>query len=634
MLTLNKIVGLALLPLVFVFSSIAASTAQNTAQPGDPAVQEFDVPLVAYAIRAYDLTPSATVVEDTLPVDGGNTVTFGFGSTSKTLAITLTSPTGQTFSTTNGDALISPDPPDPDVIGASYLFIIEQPEVGDWSYRIEETGTLTTTRAVFLEAHFASPVRAAIVSADPRVRQDRTVTLGLVVAEGTALRTAGLTIDARLNRLDGSAPPVPVTFRDDGTDGDRTAGDGLFTASFRPDALGAYGVEAVITGTTSQGNPFLRMASTTFEVTPVHATLTGSFTDRGIDDDGDGLFDRIGIAPGLDVTAAGDYLVTVVLKASNDTTLAANVTTALTTSSASAEVFFRADDIRRELGVDGPYRVSLVIVEHITSSAVVVADERTNLGDTAGYTLTQLERDPITIVSDGTAVGVDTNGNGKFEFLDIDLPVNFQYNGSYQWSASLVDSAGVTIVAAGNQDAFDSGAATLTLRFDGTAIAQNGVDGPYFVRSLLIYGSGQAARSDEVLTTQDFAYTDFESGTVAPTSTPTPIPARVRPILDCVYNNGDGTFTAFFGYSNPNTFAVDIPIGADNRFTPDPIDRGQPSRFEPGRTPWGQGFNVTWNGQGNLVWTLQNRTSTASSTDLNQRCSRNPLATPEAQSGQ
>lgn len=93
---------------------------------------------------------------------------------------------------------------------------------------------MTTARAVFMEAYFASPLRAAIVSADPRVRQDRDVTFGLVVAEGTTLRTEGLTIDAQLNRLDGSAPAVPVPFRDYGTSGDTTAGgrlddgDGLF----------------------------------------------------------------------------------------------------------------------------------------------------------------------------------------------------------------------------------------------------------------------------------------------------------------------------------------------------------------------------------------------------------------------
>ncbi|MFP4438514.1 MAG: hypothetical protein ACLFVO_14825 [Chloroflexaceae bacterium] len=293
-------------------------------------------------------------------------------------------------------------------------------------------------------------------------------------------------------------------------------------------------------------------------------------------------------------------------------------------------VFFSADDLRSELQVDGPYRISLVILEQITATAVELADERPNLGDTAEYTLSQLERDPITITGDGTAIGIDTNENGKFDFLDIELPINFQYNGTYQWSASLVDSNGVTMATAGNQGSFNSGDGAITLRFDGLAIGQNGVDGPYFVRSLLIYGNGQAARIDEALITPSFAHTDFESAAIPPTPTPTPTPTtqRVKPILDCVYDNGDGTFTAFFGYSNPNSFAVDIPIGTNNYFSPDPIDRGQPTRFDPGRSPWGQSFNVTWDGQSNLVWTLQNRTATASSTNQNQRCSRNPLETP------
>lgn len=88
----------------------------------------------------------------------------------------------------------------------------------------------------------------------------------------------------------------------------------------------------------------------------------------------------------------------------------------------------------------------------------------------------------------------------------------------------------------------------------------------------------------------------------------------VRPVLECVSDNGDGTYTAFFGYLNPNAFEVSVPVGLSNKFTPAPQDRGQPTMFKSGRTPFwpNAAFSVVFDG-GNLVWTLDGRTSTASS---------------------
>jgi cysteine-rich repeat protein len=104
------------------------------------------------------------------------------------------------------------------------------------------------------------------------------------------------------------------------------------------------------------------------------------------------------------------------------------------------------------------------------------------------------------------------------------------------------------------------------------------------------------------------------------TATATGTPARpVHPILECVIDNGNGTYTAHFGYLNENAAAVSIPLGAANKFSPGAQDRGQPTTFQPGRTPyWPQAaFNVVFDGS-NLTWTLTGpdggtRTATASS---------------------
>jgi hypothetical protein len=88
------------------------------------------------------------------------------------------------------------------------------------------------------------------------------------------------------------------------------------------------------------------------------------------------------------------------------------------------------------------------------------------------------------------------------------------------------------------------------------------------------------------------------------------LPQPVSPVLECVTNNGDGTYTAFFGYKNENSVSVYIPVGSKNKFTPTPQDRGQTRVFKPGRQI--KVYTVNFNGS-NLVWTLNGRTSTASS---------------------
>lgn len=98
-----------------------------------------------------------------------------------------------------------------------------------------------------------------------------------------------------------------------------------------------------------------------------------------------------------------------------------------------------------------------------------------------------------------------------------------------------------------------------------------------------------------------------------------PDPLPVKPVLECVDDNGDGTYTAHFGYLNENNFAVEIPVGEGdmgrNTLTGNAISGNPVTTFEPGRV--NDAFQIVFDGN-NLVWTLRykdsgNRTSTASS---------------------
>ncbi len=98
---------------------------------------------------------------------------------------------------------------------------------------------------------------------------------------------------------------------------------------------------------------------------------------------------------------------------------------------------------------------------------------------------------------------------------------------------------------------------------------------------------------------------------------------KVSPILECVDANNDGTYTAHFGYENLYNSNLTIAIGSKNKFTPTPINRGQPSTFTPGRVI--DSFQVNFNGS-NLVWYLKSpngQSATATASSSSPRCTTN-----------
>jgi hypothetical protein len=90
----------------------------------------------------------------------------------------------------------------------------------------------------------------------------------------------------------------------------------------------------------------------------------------------------------------------------------------------------------------------------------------------------------------------------------------------------------------------------------------------------------------------------------------------LKPILECVSDNGNGTLTGHFGYVNSNAFAVSVPVGNSNKFdsAAATLNRGQPTVFQPGRTPYypNAAFKVVFPANEMRVWNLKGRTSTAS----------------------
>jgi hypothetical protein len=79
---------------------------------------------------------------------------------------------------------------------------------------------------------------------------------------------------------------------------------------------------------------------------------------------------------------------------------------------------------------------------------------------------------------------------------------------------------------------------------------------------------------------------------------------EIEPFLVCMEKAGDdGKHVFWFGYQNTAGAEMTIPIGSDNKFTPPPFDRGQPTIFRRGYTFLGLRVATS---EPKLMWHLQN----------------------------
>lgn len=477
--------------------------------------EQITIPLGAYINRTHFLSTTTTVLSGTLMVDDSENAYVIFGSVVKNLEISLESPDGTVHTLGDEDsatiaARISPDPNDPASTGANYYFILTNPQVGEWTYKIRPTEGLTTTRAVLLNFFSDSPVRAGLLGGGATYRIDRTINLAAVTVEGENVRN-DVNVSATLRKANDQAfPEIPLGFVDDGTASDQTAGDGLYTATWLPTDVGDYYVDASVAGTAATGEPFERTLFAEFSVQAVNATLTSAFAETAVDNDFDGLVDEIIIAPEIEVVESGRYVVYVTLTGSNGRELVTNSTVDLSLGIASPSVSISTQSIREVLAVNGPYAISEVRLELEQNGLTV--DAVYEIGTTDAYILDNFQRNVIELTTgvDGQSQGVDVDGDQLFDYLDVNLSVNSAIVDFYEWTARLVDKNGVEITLAESSGTLGAGENLLLLRFDGNTISANMIDGPYFVRNLIVFGNaGNSLSVNEVLTTSPFLASDF-----------------------------------------------------------------------------------------------------------------------------
>ncbi len=447
-----------------------------------------------------------------IPVDASSPMFFSLAYPSGNLDLALTAPSGRRYdpASVQGESNVAREEAE---IPGGFLEVynFNAPETGLWTVEVTAVSVVEPTGTVGYAAHGwvenpAITLAAGLKRQSIAAGQPLEIT-GTVREDGVPL--PGAAVAARVGLPDGTIRQV--TLLDDGQGADATAEDGVYTGRLSETGQpGTYRILVTAAGTGLPATPaFSREDFTLATVSRSTSTISGTFRDRGEDTDGDGLFNALVVDVDLSVTAAGNYRLFGLLSDAAGNRHEASVVAELQGGPATLSLRFDGLKIYGN-GVDGPYTLSAVRLAEESELDLLPVDEKLGAHQTAAYGFRQFQHAPIVLTGGGSSTGVDTNGNGRFDLLNVEIGIDVDLAGFYNWSARLLDANGNELGFAASSGFFDAGVNSLTLSYAGEPIGLSGVDGPYFVTDLLVFGAGRSLVAASALTTDAFLASQFE----------------------------------------------------------------------------------------------------------------------------
>lgn len=413
----------------------------------------------------------------------------------------------------------------------------------DWDLLILQKSPITFTLSTTADAYpFGSPVilRGALFS-DTLPLQGANVVVELSAPSG----------------ITGS-----ITLLDDGLHNDLLAGDGIYGNQWVPPKPGQYAVSAAVTGTLPSGVPYMRQGRTLFWVVPVTAHFSDVYSDFGVDESGNGLFEKLRIQVGVVLDQNGQYGVSGVLATPDGTELgaAADVVSGTAGTNVTLNLDFDASMLLQRTS-DGP--VVLKDLSLMDKSADLNTDYRQTAYTTTNYSSLDFSGWEARVAGSISDHGVDTNGNGKFEYLEVRVPIEVRRAGTYTASLQIELADGSRITAPGVVSDTLPGIHQFPFQFNGPTIALHGMNGPYTVTNLIVRGPlGIALIMGAVGETQSYSYLDFEADALAPMSFMSSLPPYSTPAIMLSWGATDAPPSAGIA-----AYDVQYRVGRDGTWT-------------------------------------------------------------------
>lgn len=308
-----------------------------------------------------------------------------------------------------------------------------------------------------------------------------------------------------------------ITIYDDGTGNDVISGDGIYSGMFG--SIGQAGLHRIMVNAEGQQPmPFSRQILLGAPVAVSRSQLSGTYSDFGEDAEPDGVYNNLVVEVGVDIYATGDYALYAELSDCNGTVIdTASTNENLSVGHHTVNLNFDGKAIFKN-GIDGPYSLTLVRLGENDGFAILPLEEQNNVYTTKEYGYGEFQHSSISITKIGNDQGIDNDGNGLYDILEINLYAEIDTAGYYQWTGQLVDSNGDVIDFTSNSGFLNAGSNFISFSFEGTSIGASGVNGPYFLNDLLLFSSSNSTVVFQAYTTSPYQCNEFEgySGNQSP----------------------------------------------------------------------------------------------------------------------
>ena len=199
--------------------------------------------------------------------------------------------------------------------------------------------------------------------------------------------SSSVSLQARVVRPDSST--AELTLLDDGTSGDESAGDGVYTATLDETSPAGW-YDFFVTAEGTSGASFSRKAFTQVPVSSSNSGLTGSFEESTSDTDEDGLIGELTIEVGVHVGEAGKYLLGGRLTGTDGSFISSDgLDTTLSAGTHVLDLSFGGRHIYKS-GLGGPYQLRRLSLAE-TGSEILPASFLEDAYRTEAYTRESFE---------------------------------------------------------------------------------------------------------------------------------------------------------------------------------------------------------------------------------------------------
>lgn len=230
------------------------------------------------------------------------------------------------------------------------------------------------------------------------------------------------------------------------------------------------------------------------------AKFDGFYHDQAVDDNNDGLYDRITIAVGLQVMRAGYYNLVGHLY---DTRTGENITAENGTYLKAGSRFMYLD--LYDLRSPGPYVIKEL--QLYDEAGEMVASEKDSY-TTNPYDINKTDIRSARLNGIYRDYGSDINNDGFYDYLTIDVGLDVSDPGNYTLIGYLCDPDGSSAIWSVGSEEVDAGENIIHMDFDGKSIWMGGYNGTYHLRELSLL-KGDSER--ENLSIQEFLLDAYET---------------------------------------------------------------------------------------------------------------------------